>query len=144
MSIVMWKVLQSQVASDEDRLHYPQLEARLQRIARESAVPIGAYWKSPPEERVQVAPVPVVAEQEGPVIEVEERVEQAPALPEPVPVAPQARPTRELEPRTTRMVSQPRKAVVTVPVQKATVRSVERPLSSVPARSTTSRTTRST
>lgn len=51
MSIVMWKVLETKVASDEEDVLYRRLEARLERVARESAVPIGAHWESPPQDK---------------------------------------------------------------------------------------------
>jgi hypothetical protein len=50
MSIVMWKVLESQVASDEEDILYRRLEARLERVARESEVPVGAHWESDPSD----------------------------------------------------------------------------------------------
>lgn len=167
MSIVMWKVLESKVASDEEDVLYRRLEARLERVAQESAVPVGAHWETSPREEgaTQSNPVPLpsnpdvkllappadaelelVAEEHEPVQDVvDEPVVAVEEYPSPVPpestlLSLQPRPA-ELGIRVTRAVARPRQTPGSAPMRAVTVRPVEQRLSPATARRATVRTT---
>ncbi len=134
MSIVMLSVLETRVASAEADALHRRLEARLERIAQESAVPVGAHWENPPaEEPVQTSTDVPSAGTGDLIVAVEARtVDHCPTVAASPPLDFQAHLERDSGPRVTRAVSRPRSEAA--PARPVSVRPAETSVSAATRR----------